>query len=301
MDLNKKSREHRDTVADAIFRKALEEFHTELLSHQATLKEEQIHIKYVDLIAIFEGVLSKVSVREQVIFPVTVGVNGFRGYLNEFVNTKKKKDKIKAKERVIHFFIPAFEFREILFVSVPIVEEEKTKIGYNRVPRSPIQSGLGSRADVLRGVQRVHVAFREDLHLSGLSYQLPQEMSRASRARVSGEERSGDAEEFRGSIFRRRFSDVGRRRSSDARRVGEIIIGHRITRTLRRGTLSKDRTRGPNETSTATDRGGLRFRTIILRRLTRTFIDHFGQSVLPGIDRTLDDLRFVRELFNRGR
>lgn len=100
MDLKLKTRQQRDTAADAIFRKALEEFHKELLSHQAALREDQIQIKYADLIASFQGVLLKVSKDEGVTFPVTVGVNGFRGFLNEFMNTKKKKDKAKAKEKV---------------------------------------------------------------------------------------------------------------------------------------------------------------------------------------------------------
>lgn len=38
MELTQKSQKQRDTVMDSIFKKALQEFHTELLSYQAALK-----------------------------------------------------------------------------------------------------------------------------------------------------------------------------------------------------------------------------------------------------------------------
>ncbi|VDM81020.1 unnamed protein product [Strongylus vulgaris] len=54
-------------------------------------KEERTVLKYRDLITTFEGVLTKVCKEEKVSFPTTLGVNAFRGFLNEFMQAQKKK------------------------------------------------------------------------------------------------------------------------------------------------------------------------------------------------------------------
>lgn len=62
-------------------------------------------MKYKDLIINFEGTLSKVCMREQTTFPVTLGLNAFRVFMNEFVNSKRKLEKTKAKQKVLRYFL----------------------------------------------------------------------------------------------------------------------------------------------------------------------------------------------------
>ncbi|KAK6013917.1 hypothetical protein OSTOST_20740 [Ostertagia ostertagi] len=90
----------RDTVVDALFKKALREFHMELIGYEAVLSEERAVLKYRDLITTFEGVLTKVCKEEKVSFPTTLGVNAFRGFLNEFMQNQKKKGS-KQKSGII--------------------------------------------------------------------------------------------------------------------------------------------------------------------------------------------------------
>ncbi|KAE9418712.1 hypothetical protein Angca_008849 [Angiostrongylus cantonensis] len=89
-NLNQKKNK-RDTVVDALFKKSLREFHMELIGYEAVLSEERAVLKYHDLITTFEGVLTKVCKEEAVSFPTTLGVNAFRGFLNEFMQNQKKR------------------------------------------------------------------------------------------------------------------------------------------------------------------------------------------------------------------
>lgn len=70
-------------------------------------------MKYKDLIVSFEGTLSKVCMQEQITFPVTLGLNAFRVFLNEFMNTKRKQEKAKAKLKVKTF--DRFELESMRF------------------------------------------------------------------------------------------------------------------------------------------------------------------------------------------
>jgi hypothetical protein len=63
------------------------------------LQDDNSVIKYADLITSFEGSLKKVCIQEQTSFPLTLGVNAFRGFLNEFVIQQKKKTGSRAKAR----------------------------------------------------------------------------------------------------------------------------------------------------------------------------------------------------------
>uniref|UniRef100_A0A158QZM2 Unconventional myosin-IXb (inferred by orthology to a human protein) n=1 Tax=Nippostrongylus brasiliensis TaxID=27835 RepID=A0A158QZM2_NIPBR len=90
----------RDTVVDALFKKSLREFHMELIGYEAVLNEERAVLKYRDLITTFEGVLTKVCKEEKVSFPTTLGVNAFRGFLNEFMQNQKKRGS-KQKSGII--------------------------------------------------------------------------------------------------------------------------------------------------------------------------------------------------------
>uniref|UniRef100_A0A914XBB0 Unconventional myosin-IXb n=2 Tax=Plectus sambesii TaxID=2011161 RepID=A0A914XBB0_9BILA len=97
MNLSAQDKKKRDTMVDAIFKKSLREFHMELISYEAVLNEDKTVLKYRDLITTFEGSLSKVCIQEQVTFPVTLGVNAFRGFLNEFMQQQSKRKGSKQK------------------------------------------------------------------------------------------------------------------------------------------------------------------------------------------------------------
>uniref|UniRef100_A0A158Q830 Myosin motor domain-containing protein n=1 Tax=Elaeophora elaphi TaxID=1147741 RepID=A0A158Q830_9BILA len=91
----------RDTQIDAIFKKAFKEFHMEIIGYEAVVNENKTVLKYHDLITIFEGSLTKVSAQEQVTFPTTLGVNAFRGFLNEFLHEQTKMKKSSKKSNVL--------------------------------------------------------------------------------------------------------------------------------------------------------------------------------------------------------
>uniref|UniRef100_A0A1I7XGK0 Myosin motor domain-containing protein n=1 Tax=Heterorhabditis bacteriophora TaxID=37862 RepID=A0A1I7XGK0_HETBA len=91
----------RDTIVDAIFKKSLREFHMELIGYEAVSSEERAVLKYRDLITTFEGLLTKVCKEEKVSFPTTLGVNAFRGFLNEFMQNQLKKKGSKQKSNII--------------------------------------------------------------------------------------------------------------------------------------------------------------------------------------------------------
>ncbi|KAF1769018.1 hypothetical protein GCK72_000831 [Caenorhabditis remanei] len=91
----------RDTVVDAVFKKSLRAFHMELLGYEAVLSVDQSVLKYRDVITMFEGLLTKTCMEENVSFPTTLGVNAFRGFLNEFMHTQSKKKRGKEKSSMI--------------------------------------------------------------------------------------------------------------------------------------------------------------------------------------------------------
>ncbi|VDK70855.1 unnamed protein product [Litomosoides sigmodontis] len=97
----KDNKKKRDTQIDAIFKKAFKEFHMEIIGYEAVVSENRTMLKYHDLITIFEGSLTKVSAQEQVTFPTTLGVNAFRGFLNEFLHEQTKMKKSSRKSNVL--------------------------------------------------------------------------------------------------------------------------------------------------------------------------------------------------------
>ncbi len=154
IDLTKKMEHQRDTVVDAIFKKALREFHTELLSYHPTMKvtlivlqrvadvfialgfvikEDQVAIKYKDLIQTFEWTLNRVCVQEQTsstTFPVILGVNAFRGFLNEFVQTRKKVES-KTRTRVSDVVLSdilLWSFLTFFICFSPFEESERSRM-----------------------------------------------------------------------------------------------------------------------------------------------------------------------------
>ncbi|VDM37297.1 unnamed protein product [Toxocara canis] len=91
----------RDTMVDAIFKKALKEFHMEIIGYEAVLIEDKAVLKYRDLINTFEGSLTKVSAQEKVTFPTTLGLNAFRGFLNEFMQEQTKRKTSQKKSSML--------------------------------------------------------------------------------------------------------------------------------------------------------------------------------------------------------
>ncbi|KAK3097842.1 hypothetical protein FSP39_013712 [Pinctada imbricata] len=89
-----------DTIFDIVFKKSLGDFHKEI---QATIAIEaqkgEMSIPYQNLLAKFAHTL-EAEVKSQgtnASFPVTMGVNAFRGFLDEFIKHHKKKEKEKKK------------------------------------------------------------------------------------------------------------------------------------------------------------------------------------------------------------
>lgn len=89
---------------DRVFKQALREFKDNLVAQYSIANKqntEVLNIKYRDLIANFEQVMETCCGDKKDDFPLTMGVNAFRGFMNEFMNsretekpkTKRKKDK----------------------------------------------------------------------------------------------------------------------------------------------------------------------------------------------------------------
>lgn len=103
---------------DRVFKQALREFKDNLVATYSVVNKqgfESLNIKYKDLIANFLHVMETVCHQEQKKedFPVTMGVNAFRGFMNEFMTsrteaekpskTKRKKEKKRKLEDPISF------------------------------------------------------------------------------------------------------------------------------------------------------------------------------------------------------
>lgn len=108
---------------DRVFKQALREFKDNLVATYSVVNKqglESLNIKYKDLIANFLHVMETVCHQEQKEedFPVTMGVNAFRGFMNEFMTsrseaekpskTKRKKEKKRKIEDPISFFGHSF-------------------------------------------------------------------------------------------------------------------------------------------------------------------------------------------------
>lgn len=90
---------------DMVFKQALKEFNENLVAQYSVANKQDsgvLNIKYRDLIANFERVIETTAVSNNG-FPLTMGVNAFRGFMNEFMGSrdqvklriKQKKDKKK--------------------------------------------------------------------------------------------------------------------------------------------------------------------------------------------------------------
>lgn len=89
---------------DNVFRQALREFKDNLVAQYSVANKQNsdaLNIKYKDLIANFEQIMITCSGRKND-FPLTMGVNAFRGFMNEFMSsreTEKPKAKRKKEKR----------------------------------------------------------------------------------------------------------------------------------------------------------------------------------------------------------
>lgn len=86
MDDSKRS-SSKESMVDVVFKNALKEFKTNLIStYSVVAAPDQMHISYKNLIDHFEQVMLCVCQKENTYksFPVIMGVNAFRGFLDEF-------------------------------------------------------------------------------------------------------------------------------------------------------------------------------------------------------------------------
>lgn len=85
---------------DRVFKQALREFKDNLVAQYSVAHKQNsdsLNIKYRDLIANFEHVMETCCGRRDD-FPLTMGVNAFRGFLNEFM-VSRETEKPKAKRK----------------------------------------------------------------------------------------------------------------------------------------------------------------------------------------------------------
>ncbi|XP_033097030.1 unconventional myosin-IXa-like [Anneissia japonica] len=100
-----KSKAHH-TQVDKVFRKAMDKYRNNLLTHQSMAMQDDnaLSLQYKDLISDFEQVLQNTAKLEQsnAQFPITLGINAFRGFLDEFMHhykPAKKKQKVQKKKK----------------------------------------------------------------------------------------------------------------------------------------------------------------------------------------------------------
>lgn len=98
---------------DRVFKTALREFKDNLVAQYSVAHKQNsdtLNIKYRDLIANFEQVIETACGKTDN-FPKTMGVNAFRGFMNEFMSSretekpkmKRKKDKKRKSDELILF------------------------------------------------------------------------------------------------------------------------------------------------------------------------------------------------------
>ncbi|XP_042236083.1 unconventional myosin-IXb-like isoform X2 [Homarus americanus] len=97
-------RDRKDSQVDQMFCQSLREFKNNLVSTYTVAFQKEtadIALKYKDLIKNFEQVMNTVC-KEKMgndTFPVTMGVNAFRGFLDEFIREKKKPLEEKSRRK----------------------------------------------------------------------------------------------------------------------------------------------------------------------------------------------------------
>ncbi|OWF47559.1 Unconventional myosin-IXb [Mizuhopecten yessoensis] len=86
----------RDTIFDAVFKRSLKEFHRDMQALISVEKKKiEIHVPYRNIFAKFVHTLDAEVKAEgtNASFPVTMGINAFRGFMDEFIKNHKKEKK----------------------------------------------------------------------------------------------------------------------------------------------------------------------------------------------------------------
>lgn len=105
--------EQEKSEVDRVFKQALREFKDNLVAQYSVAHKsnsDSLNIKYRDLISNFEQVIETTCTKKDD-FPKTMGVNAFRGFMNEFMNSretekpkaKRKKDKKRKADEQISY------------------------------------------------------------------------------------------------------------------------------------------------------------------------------------------------------
>lgn len=103
----------KSSAVDRVFKQALREFKDNLVAQYSIAhkqKSDTLNIKYRDLITNFEQVMETCCGKKDD-FPLTMGVNAFRGFMNEFMNSrdtekpkaKRKKEKKRKVDELMNF------------------------------------------------------------------------------------------------------------------------------------------------------------------------------------------------------
>lgn len=108
-----------------MFKHALREFKDNLVATYSVVETRGSALKYKDLIGNFLHVMETVCAREGSTLSITMGVNAFRGFMDEFMSqhetdkarTKRKKDK---KRKVTIITATTYKFNHLCGFCLPI-------------------------------------------------------------------------------------------------------------------------------------------------------------------------------------
>eukprot|EP00794_Sanderia_malayensis_P000308 gene308-938_t len=103
-EMNKYEQGTQETVADRLFKKALNQYHSSLLTNYANLsaRHETIRLKYEEMSSVFVQILEKEAEKTEENLPTILGVNLFGSVVDEFVKQKSQTGKrrtIKHEKR----------------------------------------------------------------------------------------------------------------------------------------------------------------------------------------------------------
>ncbi|XP_013140302.1 PREDICTED: unconventional myosin-IXa-like [Papilio polytes] len=105
------SENEKQSEVDRVFKHALREFKDNLVATYSVVETRGSALKYKDLIGNFLHVMETVCAREGSTLSITMGVNAFRGFMDEFMThhdtdktrTKRKKDKKRKVDEPIQY------------------------------------------------------------------------------------------------------------------------------------------------------------------------------------------------------
>ncbi|CAG9566199.1 unnamed protein product [Danaus chrysippus] len=105
------SEHEKQSEVDRVFKHALREFKDNLVATYSVVETRGSALKYKDLIGNFLHVMETVCAREGSTLSITMGVNAFRGFMDEFMSqhetdkarTKRKKDKKRKLDDPIQY------------------------------------------------------------------------------------------------------------------------------------------------------------------------------------------------------